>query len=470
MIQPEPEGSTQGYPLVSVEVLRKTHTLVGNLIKEILLKLNLPDHRTLKDGGEVFHMAQQVIPAAQLVPRYHNIGRCNNYDVLQSITCSPECKIVGKILLDHPLSYALTATADFMLDTEEFTYIVDIFRVTLHLPMETPENPFVAPVNIQAIEAFMNRVGYQGVVDKKFPKIPQRIDEDYHSIKDDSPLEIHDTNDFKECETVFVGVDVQMNQPRLVVSTQGTHRNTPRAHRTPTVSTTKPESHKEHQKNVTDDDEEIEKEKNDEEIKKEKKDKDIEKEKNIDDVEKTDEVVKEKDIDVATGSMEFRKEKMQTPISLPTRSLRKVSYFDKTVSEELTASVSPTIATTSKDSSTSKRKKNSISYKMKILPKNITNKMINKEMPRLVNLVVNKDCEVDLMNAQEMISKEFSTHAPKLIEELFRKHIQHTNLNLYLTTSLTTDGKSMADLQQQLYLNMKLKPQDQAADLELWKF
>ncbi|GJW71360.1 hypothetical protein Tco_0128277 [Tanacetum coccineum] len=52
MIQPEPEGSTQGYPLVSVEVLRKIYTLARNPVKEILLKLNLPDHRILKDGGE----------------------------------------------------------------------------------------------------------------------------------------------------------------------------------------------------------------------------------------------------------------------------------------------------------------------------------------------------------------------------------------------------------------------------------
>ncbi|GJT83600.1 hypothetical protein Tco_1057942 [Tanacetum coccineum] len=51
MIQPEPEGSTQGYPLVSVEVLR-LNTSAGNPVKEILLKLNLPDHRILKDGGE----------------------------------------------------------------------------------------------------------------------------------------------------------------------------------------------------------------------------------------------------------------------------------------------------------------------------------------------------------------------------------------------------------------------------------
>ncbi|GKB98788.1 hypothetical protein Tco_0984925, partial [Tanacetum coccineum] len=62
----------------------------------------------------LFHMAQQVIPAAQLVLRYHTIRRCNNYVMLQSIPCSPECKIVGQILLNHPLSYALTATANVL--------------------------------------------------------------------------------------------------------------------------------------------------------------------------------------------------------------------------------------------------------------------------------------------------------------------------------------------------------------------
>ncbi|GJY45561.1 hypothetical protein Tco_0434624 [Tanacetum coccineum] len=57
-------------------------------------------------------MAQHVIPAAQLVPQYKAIGRCNNYAMLQSIPCSPECKIVRLILLDHCLSHALNATAD----------------------------------------------------------------------------------------------------------------------------------------------------------------------------------------------------------------------------------------------------------------------------------------------------------------------------------------------------------------------
>ncbi|GJT63203.1 hypothetical protein Tco_1006736 [Tanacetum coccineum] len=33
-------------------VLERFDTSAGNPVKEILLKLNLPDHRILKDGGE----------------------------------------------------------------------------------------------------------------------------------------------------------------------------------------------------------------------------------------------------------------------------------------------------------------------------------------------------------------------------------------------------------------------------------
>ncbi|GJT98484.1 hypothetical protein Tco_1094002 [Tanacetum coccineum] len=150
-----------------------------------------------------------------------------------------------------------------------------MFRDILYLPVETPENPFVEPANINTIETFMNRVGYQGVVDeliiadlmKKFPNIPKRLEEDYHSIKDDVPLvsvyttgnvlvrgmlipdalltaEIRETDDFKEYETVFMKVAVLMNQPQPVVSTQGTNRNTPRAPRTPTVSASPQETKK----------------------------------------------------------------------------------------------------------------------------------------------------------------------------------------------------------------------------------
>nr|GEU95050.1 hypothetical protein [Tanacetum cinerariifolium] len=198
-----------------------------------------------------------------------------------------------------------------------------MFRATLKLPVKILETSFVAPANIQSIKSFMNKVGYQGVVDKvsafytknlaqpwqtmfkvfnrclttrtsghdqikinilqlfhvvvnqkngdyaallwwdfmtnKFPNIPKRIDEDYHSIKDDVLLvsvyttgiilvqgmlipdaflteEIRQNDDFKEYEKEFMMVDVPMEQLQPVVSTHGMNKGTPRALRSPTVS------------------------------------------------------------------------------------------------------------------------------------------------------------------------------------------------------------------------------------------
>ncbi|GKB12166.1 hypothetical protein Tco_0846089 [Tanacetum coccineum] len=444
---------------------------------------------------------------------------------------SPECKIVGLILLDHCLGNTLTATADvpavylqqfwrtvskvpntedaikFLLDTKQFIYTVNMFRDTLQLLMETPENPFVTLANIHTIEAFMNRVGYQGVVDKvsafftknlaqawqtmfkvfnhclttrtfgqdqtkinilqlfhavinrthvdyaallwwdfmnnmfqnkeaiqyprftkliiadlmkKFPNIPKRIEDDYHSIKDDVPLvtEIRKTNDFKEYETVFMKVVVLMNQPQLVVSTQGTNRNTPRAYRSPTVSANPLETKKRKQTaGVSSSPRKIIKQKkqstpsipppgNDRErdaiaeatlLK-------VEDETNVE-AEKTKEVVKESEV--------------------------------ANVSEYFTDNISPITATTFKTSFTPKQKKRSFTLKTRNLPGSIvgmgrrrnlirshiknkfitreffmekiqevlqhcdkiipelavtkTNEMLKKEMPRLVKLIVNKD-------------------------------------------------------------------------------
>ncbi|GKE80490.1 hypothetical protein Tco_1550490 [Tanacetum coccineum] len=246
---------------------------------------------------------------------------------------------------------------------------------------------------------------------KKFLDISQRVDEDYHSIKDDIPLvsvyttrnvlvrgmlipdafltkEIRTTDDFKEYETVFVGRDEVAEATILSLTL---HKTTLAAEAQENIakvqekldeeeiekmvegdedeesyasefansminddvddSGTKiePGSHKEHLEIINDDDDQIEKETKDEEIEKEKK---------HDDDEKIDEVVMEKDdddddegvkekcnVDVATGSMEFRKEKMQTSIPSPMRSPRKVSSSDKTVTKELTGTVSPTTAT-----------------------------------------------------------------------------------------------------------------------------
>ncbi|GJY72020.1 hypothetical protein Tco_0475723 [Tanacetum coccineum] len=182
---------------------------------------------------QIFYMAQQVILAAQLVPRFHKIGRCNNYVVLQSIPCSPGCKIVGQILLDHPL----------------LMYLLYI----LQLPVETPDNPFVAPINIETIKVSMNKVGYQGVVDKKeafsiilevikliiadlmkkFLEISKRIEEYYHSIKDDIPLvSVYTTRDARVRGMLILDAFITEE----IRATDDFKESTPRAHRTPTLT------------------------------------------------------------------------------------------------------------------------------------------------------------------------------------------------------------------------------------------
>ncbi|GJV10823.1 putative reverse transcriptase domain-containing protein [Tanacetum coccineum] len=203
---------------------------------------------------------------------------------------------------------------------------------------------------------------------KKFPSIPPRLEEDYHLIKDDIPLvsvytirnvtvrgmlipdafltkEIRATDDYKEYETVFVNVVIPMNQLQPVVSTQGMHRTTPRAHKTHILTTTSPQgkkrkqnmieprSHKEHPEVVVDDDE------NKEEKKDEKKD-------------------DEMDI------LQNRTEKMQTPIPTTSRSSRKNLSSDKSIGQELTNIVSLSTTTTSKYP----RQKRRISSKYSHLP------------------------------------------------------------------------------------------------------
>nr|GEV60325.1 hypothetical protein [Tanacetum cinerariifolium] len=130
-------------------------------------------------------MAQQIIPSAQLASKFKGIRRCNNYVGLQSIPCSPECKIIEKILLYHPLSYALTTTVDVPAKKDIIQY----------------------PRFTKLIIADLM---------KKFSNIPQRIDEDYHSIKDDIPLIIEEL--FKQ----YVLNNVIQVDPTTTISTDTT--------------------------------------------------------------------------------------------------------------------------------------------------------------------------------------------------------------------------------------------------------
>ncbi|GKA33191.1 hypothetical protein Tco_0719558 [Tanacetum coccineum] len=473
----------------------------------------------------------------------------SSYSIPHGSTNHSSCSTLGQILLDHPLSYALTATTDvpamylqqfwktvskvpdtkdtirFKLDTQEIVYTVDMFRDTLKLPMETLDNPFIALVNIEIIESFMNKVGYQGVVDKvstfytkflaqpwqimfkvfnrclttrtsrhdqttinilqffhvvincthvdyaaplwwdfvncvfqkkdviqyprftmfiitnlmkKYPSISPRLEEDYHSIKDDIPYvtvrrmlipdafltdEIRATDDYKEYETLFVGVVVEGGQDdesyasKFAASMLNDDDDDDFGNRL------EPGSHKKILKVVDDDDV-------------------------VNVIEKKDD----------KKMMRMLRKQMISP--------RKDLSSDKIIFEELTANVSPTTTTTPKHSSKSKSKKGFMSNKTKILPGSIagmcrrrgqihthiktkfvtheffmgkikevldhcnnivpeltfakTNEAIKEEMLSMVDLAVQKDRELASISVPELISKEFATHGPRMIEELFR--------------------------------------------------
>nr|GEW22883.1 hypothetical protein [Tanacetum cinerariifolium] len=210
-----------------------------------------------------------------------------------------------------------------------------------------------------------------------------------------------------------------------------------------------------------------------------------------------------------SGSLETRNEQTHILIPSPPRSPRTDLPSNKTLSEELIANVLTTPNTTSKDlgmsqptSSTSKILPGSVA-KLSIrhgqLREQLTNTFITKEyfegkmkemsdtlnnlvpeltvektkelmkeaIPRMVNDVVKKDREIFTYVVPELVSKEFATHAPKIIEELFKLHMKHKVLNVHPTVRISTT-KTTADLKQTLYLKIKTDLQAQETDPEMW--
>ncbi|GJW55469.1 hypothetical protein Tco_0099554, partial [Tanacetum coccineum] len=272
-----------------------------------------------------FHMAQQIILVDQLVPKFQGIKRCNNYDVLQSI------------------------------------------------PLENPENPFVAPINIEIIESFMDMVGYQGAVDKVSAFYTKNLaqpwqtiysslvefhelcisKEECHSVPSlhkahnccsDEEISIHPPRIEEDCHSMKMifqcdcmrDVDSRWKKRkqsvRESISPQKSLKITIRQKQVAEGEKDKksyddvndsnnrlePGSHKENPEHVDDDDD------------------------------KEEEKVDKKEGD-EMGSLETRTEEMQTPIPTTPRSPRKILSSDKNIDQELTDNVVISTATTSKD-------------------------------------------------------------------------------------------------------------------------
>ncbi|GJX48140.1 hypothetical protein Tco_0273330 [Tanacetum coccineum] len=398
-----------------------------------------------------------------------------------------ECKIMGQILIDHAFSYALTATAN--------------------LPVETPDNPYIELADLKFIQRILKIVGYEGIVNKS-------LKENYHSIKDDIPVVSVYTMGNVTVRGMLI-LDVPTIQPQPVESTQGTNR-TPRATRTPTPTVKsvqkkrksktvagesstprkslkllkhkrillkfrrkdiekmvdgededsyasafadsvfqdeedtetriKPGSHKENLKVIDDDDvdDNVDKEKKDGEKNDDDDDVDDDDEKEKKDEEKDDDDKNDDNDDHDDHALV--KNKVSDPSMLqPTSSTSKI----------LLGSVVE------------------LSRHHGHLWEQLTTTFITKEyfeekqMPRMVNDSVKKDREIFADVVPELVSKEFATHAPKIIEELSKLHMKKKVLNVHPTASTPT-AKTTANLKQQLYLKMKIDLQAQAADLQMW--
>nr|GEW80425.1 hypothetical protein [Tanacetum cinerariifolium] len=323
----------------------------------------------------------------------------------------------------------------FMLDRKEITYIMDMFRSTLQLPVETPDNPFIVPSTLEYIQPFMKIVVYQGDADK-------RLEEDYHYIKDDIPLvsvyttgnvivkgmlipnelftdEIRAIEEYKEYEKVFVSVGVPTIQPQPVKSTQRTIR-IPSTHRTPTHTT------------IIDD-----------VVQKKRKRKQI--------VGETSSPKPSLKIRVK----QFKSSDTPIPPSSDDRERDEESYASEFVDS---------VFHDDDDSGYSQDVDNVFHDIIPTIASNATNDIIVDNLPKVLVEAVVKEKDMFQETVSALISKEFVDHAPKLIEELIHTSIQNNVITIHPTTSSSTATPSIVYLQHQLYLKMKRSLHDQVDD------
>ncbi|GJR21404.1 hypothetical protein Tco_0969931 [Tanacetum coccineum] len=406
------------------------------------------------------------------------IGRCNNYTVLPNIPCPRECSIVWQLLVDHALSYALTATADvpvvylqqfwktakqvlnanetirFNIDSKEITYTVDMFRANLKIPVETPEQPFILPATLEYIQPFLKIVGYQGFVDKVDAFYTKNLAQPSQTIY----------TGYKDYEEEFNRLGVPMIHPEPVKSTQGSNRTSRSTKTTNLVDVegvekffegreeetdgtkfsdlgflsyddfgnrVEPESHKKNPKKIDVDDDEK---------KYDRKDDDDD---DIDDYDHTNHAL------------------IRNP---RTGALKRICQCQGIMMQQMEKKY-----VTNRHFQDNKEKVDEVLHY--IVPKiasNATNDLILDNLPRIVANAVKKERESSragnmVLNVHPTTSASTVTTISDLQQQLYLNMV----LNVHPTTSASTVSTT-SDLQQKLYLKMKLDLQAQVDDLELW--
>nr|GEW18377.1 nucleic acid-binding, OB-fold protein [Tanacetum cinerariifolium] len=293
--------------------------------------------------------------------------------------------------------------------------------------METLDNPFIAPVNIQIIESFLNRVSYQGVVDKDY--IPLVSVYTTRNVIVRGMLipnafltdEIRATDDYKEIPTLTAAspqvkkrkqcikgtslpqksLKITITQKQVVAREKDEESYADKfvdsmLHDDVDDSGNRlePKSHKEHLKVVFDDDANKEEEKD------------------------------EKDDD-EMGSLDIRTEKMMC---------KSQGYMIKNIERKC--------VTTDEFWNVHKKVDQVIHEIVPQLAEKATDDLIENNLKPCIAETMFKDRDAFRSEVPDPISQEFHAYAPKILEELFKQYLHN---------------------------NMKKSLQDRANNISLWE-
>nr|GEY10264.1 hypothetical protein [Tanacetum cinerariifolium] len=179
---------------------------------------------------------------------------------------------------------------------------------------------------------------------------------------------------------------------------------------------------------------------------------------------------------------QFKSSNTHIPPLSDDREMDEESYANKTIFKELTDTVSPLTAAIKtrrisnkytyiqqalhrickrQDIMINQMEKNFVTNRdFQAIHKNVNN-VLHDVIPKIASNATNDIIEENLPN-------ECADHAPKLIEELFQSYIQKNIITVHPITSSSTATPSPANLSHQLYLKMKRILQDQVDNPELW--
>ncbi|GJY25266.1 hypothetical protein Tco_0399992 [Tanacetum coccineum] len=146
---------------------------------------------------------------------------------------------------------------------------------------------------------------------------------------------------------------------------------------------------------------------------------------------------------------------------------------------ELTKTVSPSNATTSKAQHKTRRISSKYSHIPEVIHRMCRRQgymiqrmekkyVTDRNLKRFVADTIIQERDALQAEVPALVLKEFSDQAPQIIEELFKSYVSNNVIQVHPTTNTSTSINSSVVLQQQLYLKMKFNLQDQAADSELW--